>query len=127
MSKEKSVQNLAAIAEVDTDSVQPFPNSHKIYVQGSRDDIQVPMREITLTPTLIAGSDPDQPAYEENPAVRVYDTSGSYTDPEREIDVRKGLPDVRREWIVERDDTLELPNESSIFTRERLSDPDTAH
>ena len=127
MSQDTSAKNLSAVAEVDNDSVQPFPNSEKIYVQGSRPDIQVPMREINLTPTLIAGSDPENPEFENNPPVRVYDTSGAYTDPKANIDVRKGLSDVRSEWILERDDTLELPNESSIFTRERLSDPKTEH
>jgi phosphomethylpyrimidine synthase len=125
MSQENS--KLADIASVDIDSIQPFPNSEKIYVEGSRSDIQVPMREISLTPTAIAGSDPDNPSFEENLPVRVYDTSGPYSDPAASIDVRKGLPSVRDSWITERADTYELPNESSIFTRERLNDPETAH
>jgi len=125
-SKDKT-DNLAKFASVDEASVQPFPNSEKIYVEGSTSDIQVAMREITLTPTLIAGSDPENPEYEENPAIRVYDTSGPYTDPKAEIDVRKGLAPLRNQWIEQRDDTVLLPNESSIFTRERLNDPKTAH
>jgi len=104
-------------ARVDESSVQPFPNSKKIYVQGSRLDIRVPMREISLsdTPTDFGG--------EKNPAVRVYDTSGPYTDPNVKIDVRKGLPDIRTPWIDARGDTEFLRGNSSTFTRERLNDP----
>jgi phosphomethylpyrimidine synthase len=104
-------------ARVDESSVQPFPRSKKIYVQGSRPDIRVPMREISLsdTPTDFGG--------EKNPAVRVYDTSGPYTDPDVKIDVRKGLPDVRTPWIEARGDTELLRGNSSDFTRERLHDP----
>ncbi len=127
MSQDTSVQKLANTAEVDSASVQPFPNSQKVFVEGSRTDIQVPMREITLTPTAIAGSDPENPSFEENAPVRVYDTSGPYSDPSAQIDVRKGLPSVRDTWVLERNDTLELDSESSIFTRERLSDPETSH
>jgi phosphomethylpyrimidine synthase len=107
-------------ARVDESSVQPFPRSKKIYVQGSRPDIRVPMREISLsdTPTDFGG--------EKNPAVRVYDTSGPYTDPDVKIDVRKGLPDVRTPWIEARGDTELLRGNSSDFTRERLHDPKLA-
>lgn len=123
MSQQNS-QKLSDIAAVDEASVQPFPNSEKIYVEGSRPDIQVPMREISLTPTPIEGSDPENPEFEQNPPVRVYDTSGPYTDPDADIDVRKGLMGKHREqWILEREDTVELPNDSSIFTRERLENP----
>jgi phosphomethylpyrimidine synthase len=107
-------------ARVDESSVQPFPRSQKIYVQGSRPDIRVPMREISLstTSTDFGG--------EANPAVRVYDTSGPYTDPKVQIDVRKGLPDVRSAWIQERGDTELLRGNSSSFTRDRLHDPKLA-
>ena len=107
-------------ARVDESSVQPFPQSKKIYVQGSRPDIRVPMREITLadTPTDFGG--------EKNPAVRVYDTSGPYTDPNVTIDVRRGLADIRTPWIEARGDTEFLHGNSSAFTRERLSDPKLA-
>lgn len=106
--------------EVDLPSIAPFPNSQKIYVQGSRPDIRVPMREISLadTATELGG--------EKNPAVRVYDTSGPYTDPKVKIDLRRGLPDVRTTWIDERQDTETLIDNSSSFTRERLDDPKLA-
>jgi phosphomethylpyrimidine synthase len=78
-----------------------FPGSKKVYVEGSRPDIQVPMREIELSPTV--GSF----GVEENRPVRVYDTSGPYTDPNVSVDIRKGLPPLRRKWILERNDVEE--------------------
>jgi phosphomethylpyrimidine synthase len=107
---------LSKNAKVDQASIQPFPNSRKVYVEGSRADIQVPMREITLadTPTEFGG--------EKNDPVLVYDTSGPYTDPKVSIDIRKGLPDVRGAWIEERADTELLDNFSSKFCQERMAD-----
>jgi phosphomethylpyrimidine synthase len=112
---------LSQTAEVDQASIQPFTGSRKIYVQGSRADIQVPMREISLddTPTEFGG--------EKNPAVRVYDTSGPYTDPKVKIDLRTGLPDVRTVWIEERDDTEILEDSHSDFTNQRLQDNSLDH
>ena len=103
-------------AKVDESSVQPFPSSKKIFVEGSRPDIRVPMREISLadTPTEFGG--------EKNPPVRVYDTSGPYTDPSAPVDVRRGLASVRGLWIEERGDTEVLEGSSSSFTNERLHD-----
>ena len=112
---------LSESAQVDAASIQPFTGSQKIYVQGSRPDLRVPMREISLadTPTAFGG--------EKNPPVRVYDTSGPYTDPEVKIDLRHGLPDVRSVWIEERNDTEFQSDTSSTFTKERLNDPKLAH
>ena len=109
-------QNLSESARVDQQSIQPFPRSQKIYVQGSRPDIRVPMREISLdvTPTAFGG--------ETNAPVTVYDTSGPYTDPAVSIDVRQGLPDVRSAWIEDRGDTERLPGLSSEFGQRRLED-----
>ncbi|SDC09081.1 phosphomethylpyrimidine synthase ThiC [Shouchella lonarensis] len=78
-----------------------FSGSKKVYVEGSRPDIQVPMREIELSPTTGSFGD------EENDPVRVYDTSGPYTDPDYDVDVEKGLPALRRSWILEREDVEE--------------------
>jgi thiamine biosynthesis protein ThiC len=89
----------------------PFPASRKIYVQG------VAMREISLTDTQLHGG-----GLEENEPVVVYDTSGPYTDPNIEIDVKKGLPALREQWILERNDTEELPHLSSAYGRQRLQD-----
>ncbi|WP_313116904.1 phosphomethylpyrimidine synthase ThiC [Ectopseudomonas guguanensis] len=109
-------KNLSESAQVDQQSVQPFPRSQKVYVQGSRPDIRVPMREISLdvTPTDFGG--------EINAPVTVYDTSGPYTDPNVSIDVRKGLSDVRSAWIEDRGDTEKLPGLSSEFGQRRLND-----
>lgn len=109
-------QHLSESAQVDQQSIQPFPRSQKIYVQGSRPDIRVPMREISLdvTPTAFGG--------EINAPVLVYDTSGPYTDPNVQIDVRKGLADVRSAWIEDRGDTEKLPGLSSEFGQRRLDD-----
>jgi len=78
-----------------------FPNSRKIYVEDSANNIRVPMREISLAP--------NQNGTPRNPVV-VYDTSGPYTDPSVEIDIMKGLPKLRREWILSRGDVEEMPN-----------------
>ncbi|WP_057415582.1 phosphomethylpyrimidine synthase ThiC [Pseudomonas syringae group genomosp. 3] len=114
--KPKNAAHLSESAQVDSGSVQLFTRSQKIYVQGSRPDIRVPMREVTLdvTPTDFGG--------EINAPVTVYDTSGPYTDPNVIIDVRKGLADVRSPWIDSRNDTERLPGLSSHFGQQRLSD-----
>ncbi|WP_248796010.1 phosphomethylpyrimidine synthase ThiC [Pseudomonas sp. MWU13-2105] len=116
--KAKDTANLSDSAKVDEQSVQPFTRSQKIYVQGSRPDIRVPMREISLdvTPTDFGG--------EINAPVLVYDTSGPYTDPNVTIDVRKGLGDVRSAWIDSRGDTERLAGLSSNFGQQRLADPE---
>jgi phosphomethylpyrimidine synthase len=78
-----------------------FPASKKVYVEGSRPDIRVPMREIELSPTQTeAGTFENEP-------VRVYDTSGPYTDSNYEPDIFKGLPELRKKWILERGDVEE--------------------
>ncbi|WP_313669501.1 phosphomethylpyrimidine synthase ThiC [Atlantibacter sp.] len=106
---------------IDTLEGTAFPNSSRIYLTGSRDDIRVPMREIQLSPTLIGGNQ-DAPRYEPNEPVPVYDTSGPYGDPAVRIDVHAGLGKLRSRWIAERDDTESLPSLSSAYTRERLAD-----
>ncbi len=110
----------AATAQVDAAATQPFPNSRKIYVQGSRPDIRVPMREITQSDTHTAQG------VEKNPPVYVYDSSGPYTDPAVKIDIRVGLPAVRARWIEERGDTELLPGLSSAYGRARERDPKLA-
>nr|WP_314491843.1 phosphomethylpyrimidine synthase ThiC [uncultured Pseudomonas sp.] len=118
MSKQQNTLHLSESAQVDRQSVQPFTRSRKVYVEGSRPDIRVPMREISLddTPTDFGG--------EPNAPVLVYDTSGPYTDPNVTIDVRKGLGDVRSAWIDDRGDTERLGGLSSHFGQQRLNDPE---
>ncbi|GMV48662.1 MAG: Phosphomethylpyrimidine synthase [Nitrospirae bacterium] len=100
----------------------PFAASRKVYVTGSLPGVRVPMREISLTATRQANGG-DQVA---NQPVTVYDTSGPYTDPNIRIDVRTGLPPVRRAWIESRQDTEELPQVTSLFGRQRAADPSLA-
>ncbi len=113
-------QFLAATATVDEAAIQPLPNSRKIYVPGSRADIQVPMREVSQSDT------PASFGAEKNPPVYVYDTSGPYTDPSAKIDIRSGLTPLRGQWISERNDTEELAGPTSLYGIERLSDPKLA-
>jgi len=113
-------------AQVDAASVQPLPASNKIYLTGSRPDIRVPMREIQLTPTPLMSRD-GVASLEQNPALRVYDCSGVYTDPNVQIDIRKGLPSVREQWVIERGDTEMLASETSRFTQSRLHDASLEH
>ena len=112
---------LSKTARINDASVQPLPNSRKIYVQGSRSDIRVPMREITLTDTIT------EKGAESNPPVTVYDTSGPYTDPMASIDICKGLDDVRSVWIEERGDTEVLADQTSEYGRQRAADPGLDH
>ncbi|MEW6761562.1 MAG: phosphomethylpyrimidine synthase ThiC [Pseudomonadota bacterium] len=107
----------AATATVDQAAIEPFPNSRKVYIEGSRPDIRVPMREISQSPT------PDSFGGETNPPLFVYDTSGPYTDPTASIDVRRGLNTPRLPWILERGDTEELPGPTSDYGKARLADP----
>ena len=123
MSQSKQKKVLRETAQVDSASVQPFPSSSKKYLQGSRADIQVPVREIALTSTPSKGSD-GTVSLEPNPSVRVYDTSGPYTDPSATIDIRKGLGSVRSSWIEERSDTQVLDRQSSVYSRQRKADKD---
>src|SRR5574343_244483 len=103
-------------AHVDEAAIAPLPNSRKVYIEGSRPDIQVPMREIsqTDTPTGMGG--------EKNPPIYVYDCSGPYTDPHAKIDIRAGLPALRQKWIEERGDTEVLDDLTSDFGRLRAAD-----
>ena len=111
---------LNATAELDESATRAFPKSRKIYVEGSRPDIQVPFREISLSDT------PSAFGAEKNPPVVVYDTSGPYTDPNAKIDIRDGLPELRAKWIDERNDTETLEGLTSDYGNQRKSDPTLA-
>jgi len=82
----------------ETINLSAFPASQKVYVKGSRPDIQVPMREITLSPTSSIHGE------EKNAPIHVYDTSGAYTDADIHTDIRRGLAPNRLRWIEERGD-----------------------
>ncbi|WP_223070177.1 phosphomethylpyrimidine synthase ThiC [Paenibacillus caui] len=87
--------------EVNIELKSQFAGSRKIYAEGSRPDLRVPMREIELSRTVTSFGE------EANAPVRVYDTSGPYTDQDCQIDIRKGLPALRKQWILERNDVEE--------------------
>jgi phosphomethylpyrimidine synthase len=111
-------KNLSETAKVDELSTQPFPGSKKLYIkafnENSQSDIHVALREIHLSPTQLAN---DKNEY--NPPVRIYDTSGSYSDPDKIIDVRKGLDCLRKNWIEGRNDTEVLTGNSSDYAKIR--------
>ena len=108
-------------AELSEEVTRPFPSSTKVFVQGSRPDVRVPMREIAQAAT------PASFGEEENPPITVYDTSGPFTDPEKQIDLLKGMPDVRTPWIEDRADTELLAGPTSEYGTERQNDPKLAH
>jgi phosphomethylpyrimidine synthase len=111
-------KNLSETAKVDELSTQPFPGSKKLYIkafnESNQSDIHVALREIHLSPTQLAN---DKTEY--NPPVRIYDTSGSYSDPDKIIDVRKGLDSLRKNWIEGRNDTEILSGNSSDYAKIR--------
>jgi len=111
---EEFIQKTSRLSEEVT---KPFTGAKKIHVEGSRPDIRVPMREIEQAPTQASFG------AEENPPILVYDTSGPFSDPAVEVDLLKGMPDVRTGWIEERGDTELLPDLSSEYGRQRRSDP----
>ncbi|MCM2582626.1 phosphomethylpyrimidine synthase ThiC [Bacillus stercoris] len=90
-----------SVQQANISIMSSFSGSKKVYVEGSSSDIQVPMREIILSPTTGSFGE------EENAPVRVYDTSGPYTDPEVTINIQEGLKPLRQKWITERGDVEE--------------------
>lgn len=123
--KREAAQNF-----LDNVSAQSFPNSKKIYVEGKLHNIKVGMREITLSDTLISpgnGGDKDNPIYEKNEPLCVYDTSGFYTDENVDIDVHQGIPRLRESWIDARDDVEFLTSNSSLYAQQRLADEGVDH
>ena len=137
-----AIQDRTAAVDPGRISRDPFPGSRKIYVEGSAPSIRVPMREIRQSPTRVmaAPAGPGAPVplgrggraalegdgrMEPNPPIVVYDTSGPFTDPEVEIDVRRGLAPLREPWIAARGDSEELGQASSRFAAARAADPRT--
>jgi phosphomethylpyrimidine synthase len=114
MAKKSFAEPLSESLQVSELSLQPYSASQKVFIQGSRPDLNVAQRQILLSPTRLADG-----REESNPPVRVYDTSGPYTDPDVAIDVKQGLPALRNEWIAERADTEVLKYFSSDYTRVR--------
>jgi len=123
---DNTATNNEKLRTLDELSKQPFPSSKKVYVEGSNPSIRVGMREISLADTLIGG-DESNPELEPNAPIRVYDTSGPFTDPEVAIDLRKGLAPLRNEWIEARDDTEQLDSQSSVYSQQRMADEGLDH
>ncbi|WP_318841677.1 phosphomethylpyrimidine synthase ThiC [Aeromonas hydrophila] len=119
-------QRSSAQAFIDSLKGMAHPNSRRIFIEGSRADIRVPLREIQLADTFVGGTK-EAPQFEPNEPVPVYDTSGRYGEEGVAIDVRRGLSRLRENWVLERDDTDELPGLSSTFTQERLADEGLDH
>jgi len=118
-------KKIETIPSENTITREGFPASKKIYVagvSGKTEGLKVAMREITLedSPAMFANGEFSKP---QNDPITVYDTSGPYTDPDIEIDVRKGLPKLRSQWIKDRNDVELLTDFTSSFSRERLADP----
>ena len=112
---------LPGAAELREEVTRPYAASRKIYVEGSRPDLRVGMREVVQSPT------PSQSGPVANPSLTLYDTSGPYTDPEAAIDLLAGLAPARAAWVAERGDTERLDDVSSDFGRARRSDGSLAH
>ena len=108
-------------ARLSEEVTKPFPGSRKVYIEGSRPDIRVPVREIEQVPTQASFG------AEDNPPIPVYDTSGPFSDPEVQVDLMKGMPDLRSRWIEERGDTEILAGLSSEYGLQRRNDPQLAH
>jgi phosphomethylpyrimidine synthase len=100
---------------------KPFANSKKVYVPGKLHDIQVAMREVSVNDAAIKGPG------NKGSVVTMYDTSGPYSDPDMELDVRKGLPRLREKWIMDRGDVEQLTDLSSQFGKDRLYNSDLDH
>jgi len=103
-------------------STGPISGSRKIYVNGKIHNIKVAMREITLSPTKLSNG-----KVENNAPVTVYDASGAYTDVDATIDIRKGLPRLREQWILDRNDVEYLTETSSEYGKERMNDTSLDH
>lgn len=125
MSKRRQTR---ANAQQFIDNLKPLlhPNSRKVYLAGSHHNIKVGMRAISQTDTVLGGTE-DSPIIEINPDIMVYDCAGSYSDPEANIDVRRGLAALRRDWIIQRGDVEQLSHVSSGYTQERMADDGLDH
>ncbi|MFM2486291.1 phosphomethylpyrimidine synthase ThiC [Celerinatantimonas yamalensis] len=118
-------QRIAAEQFIANLQGQPFPNSEKIYIQGSRPDMRVGMRKINLSSTQLG--DAKSPRWQANEPIYVYDTSGIYSDALADIDVHQGLPKLREHWIDARGDSHVLSDRSSAFAQQRLANQGFDH
>ena len=99
-----------------------YPSSEKVYMEGKLfPKLRVAMRKVTLTPTVTKDKD-GKKHFKENAPVLIYDTSGPYSDKSQDIDLRRGLPRLREEWILERGGVERLSEFSSVYCRQRMAD-----
>ena len=101
---------------------KPFPNSQKVYVEGKQHAIKVGMREVILSDTKLSNG-----SIEKNQPITVYDTSGPFTDPKFSIDLNKGLPKLREQWILDRNDVEVLGDFTSEYSNIRMQDVTLDH
>ena len=99
------------------DICKAYEASKKVYIKGEIHDINVGMREVQLTDTVIDG------VRHSNGSIRLYDTSGVYTDDAVKIDLKKGLPRLRDRWLSKREDLQKLDDFTSVYSKLRLNDP----
>lgn len=98
-----------------------YPSSEKVYMEGTLfPEIRVAMRKVNLTPTVTKDKNGEK-HFSENTPVYVYDTSGAYSDPKVEINLKRGLPRLREPWILKRGGVEKLSQQSSEYCRERLA------
>ncbi len=125
--KSKSrADQVAAKNFLDNLTADPLPNSRKIYLSGETANLRVGAREICLGQSL-AGGDENNPRFEPNPPLQVYDTSGPYSDPKFKVNVRAGLPKLRQTWIEDRQDTEILASRQAGYSQQRLADQGLDH
>ena len=103
-----------------------FPRSEKVYISGKLfPDIRVAMRKVEQVPSTTFNG--DEKIITPNPKIYVYDTSGPFSDPEISVDLKKGLPRMREEWILKRGDVEQLPEITSEYGRMRRDDKSLDH
>lgn len=106
--------------EINKIDIHSYPGSEKVYMKGTIHDINVPMRKITLTPTVKVVN--GERIMRDNAPVYVYDTSGVYTDPDYKVDINKGIPRTREQWTAKRTDLEQLDHITSEYGRMREAD-----
>ncbi|WOX05083.1 phosphomethylpyrimidine synthase ThiC [Microbulbifer pacificus] len=111
---------------LDNLTAQQFPNSRKVYLQGDNPSVNVGVREICLGQSLVGG-DEQNPIFEPNDPLQVYDTAGPYSDPAYKPNVREGLPKLRQVWIEERSDTEILETRQAAYSQKRMADQGLDH
>lgn len=122
----RSAQRDSAKDFLDNLTAQQFPNSRKVYLQGEHPGVNVGVREICLGQSLVGG-DENNPVFEPNEPLQVYDTAGPYSDPDYKPNVRDGLPKLRQQWIEARGDSEILETRQAAYSQKRMADQGLDH